>query len=293
MEELKHCPLCNETVFHPFLHCVDFSISKESFTLVTCSSCDFVFTNPRPGPAEIGKYYQSDVYISHHANKTGLIPAIYRLVRNRQFVNKTNIIKNHLSGSLSILDIGCGTGDFLSYCKTLGWKTTGVEPDPDALGLAKSKGLLVHDTSFLDTNSDTYDVITMWHVLEHVHDLKERLEQLGRLIKPGGLVIIAVPNHNSFDAKHYVNYWAAYDVPRHLSHFTKSSMTRLFKSFGFPLTQIHPMKYDAYYVSIKSEEYRNKSFPGNLIMGAVNGVRSNYAASGDGEYSSLIYVFKK
>ena len=293
MENLENCPLCDEKTFQEFIQCTDFSISRETFHLVKCTSCGFVFTNPRPATSEIGRYYNSDIYISHHSDKKGLIPWVYRKIRDIQFVNKTNIIKRYFKTSVSVLDIGCGTGDFLKYCNTLGWVTAGVEPDTDAREQANKKHIPVHDLGFLKQTYEKYDVITLWHVLEHVHKLQGRMKELSHLLNDNGIIIIAVPNPNSPDAIHYKNYWAAYDVPRHLLHFTKDSMTLLFKKHNFKLIDIFPMKYDAYYVSIKSEEYKSKNFFLNLINGVINGWHSNYTARKNKEYSSLIYVFKK
>ncbi len=293
MEILNKCPLCNNNSLSEFIQCDDYSISKETFTIVKCNTCSYCFTNPRPGINEIGSYYQSDIYISHHANKTGFIPWIYRNIRDKQFVNKTNLIKEFSTKNISLLDIGCGTGDFLQYCKSLGWNVKGVEPDEDARKQANSKQISVDSLSFLESTSEKYDVITMWHVLEHVHNLDERLQQLSSLIKDDGVIIIAVPNLNSWDAKYYKKFWAAYDVPRHISHFSIATISHLFKNHKFNLLKIVPMKFDAFYVSIKSEEYKKKSFIMNLISGTINGLKSNLDAVKTKEYSSLIYVFKK
>ena len=293
MENIVSCPVCGENSFIPFIQCKDFSISKETFNIVSCAKCSFVLTNPRPAESEIGKYYNSDIYISHHANKGGVIPWIYRKIRDKQFVNKTNLIKSYFNTEVSLLDIGCGTGDFLKYCGIFGWKTIGVEPDPDARKQAMDKGLDVYEPQHLDNIKTQYDVITMWHVLEHVHSLDERLAQLVRLVKDDGIIIIAVPNLQSFDAKYYKEYWAAYDVPRHLSHFSRESIDKLFRKYNLKLHATLPMKYDAYYVSIKSEEYKNKNFLLNMINGAKIGMQSNNDARKTNEYSSLIYVFKK
>jgi 2-polyprenyl-3-methyl-5-hydroxy-6-metoxy-1,4-benzoquinol methylase len=293
MENIVSCPVCLESAFIPFIQCKDYSISKEVFNTVKCISCDFVFTNPRPDKNEIAAYYQSDIYISHHANKGGFIPWVYRMIRDKQFVDKTDIIKSHFSAPVSILDIGCGTGDFLNYCRNLGWETIGVEPDEDARKQVAEKNIQVYDLDYLNTTNNKYDVITMWHVLEHVHNLTERLNQLKNLLKENGIIIIAVPNHMSIDAKYYKEYWAAYDLPRHLSHFSQKTITNLFQRFSFNLHSIIPMKYDAYYVSIKSEEYKGRGILSQLFNGFIHGFISNNEAAKTKEYSSLIYVFKK
>ncbi len=287
------CPICGNNKFTPHLTCGDYSISKEIFNILRCSTCTFTFTSPRPDTEEMGKYYQSDIYISHHANKGGIIPWIYRIIRDMQFVNKTNIIKRYTRENISILDIGCGTGAFLEYCKKLNWNVIGVEPDQDARNSTKEKSITVYDLDNLNTSNENYDVITMWHVLEHVHDLDQRMKQLSKLIKEDGIVIIAVPNYKSYDSQLYKSYWAAYDLPRHLSHFSIDTITKLFDNHMFKLAEIIPMKYDSYYVSIKSEEYKGANKIMGFIKGVISGLKSNIKASRNNEYSSLIYVFKK
>ncbi len=293
MEHINDCPVCGGINNILYLKCKDFSISKEQFNIVKCNTCSFLFTSPRPAENQIGKYYDSNVYISHHANKGGLIPLIYRTIRNQQFINKTELIKRYFTNEISILDIGCGTGNFLQYCSTIKWHGVGVEPDSDARITAKNNNVEVYNLDYLKQTEKKFDVITMWHVLEHVHSLDERMLQLQKLINPNGIIIVAVPNCNSYDAFYYKEYWAAFDLPRHLYHFTKKTIAKLFLKHNFNLVHMEPMKYDSFYVSIKSEEYKNKNTILNLINGVIKGLASNIKASGNKEYSSLIYVFKK
>jgi 2-polyprenyl-3-methyl-5-hydroxy-6-metoxy-1,4-benzoquinol methylase len=291
MEELSNCPVCHERKFEFYLKCRDHSISKQEFTLQQCTSCDFVFTNPRPRFEEIGPYYSSEAYISHHANKRGLIPVIYRQIRKIQFGNKSKLIRQLAGENPTILDIGSGSGDFIKYCTTLGLKATGVEPDKNTRETSVLGGQEVYDLNFLDETKEKFSVITMWHVLEHVHALEERMLQLKKLIKPDGIIIIAVPNLESYDAGYYNSFWAAYDVPRHLYHFSRKTITKLFTRSSFNLLEVVPMKYDSYYVSIKSEEYKNGKL-WSYLKGPLIGLLSNRAAFKTGEYSSQIYVFK-
>jgi 2-polyprenyl-3-methyl-5-hydroxy-6-metoxy-1,4-benzoquinol methylase len=191
------------------------------------------------------------------------------------------------------MDIGCGTGEFLNSCQKNNYQTTGIEPNEKARKFAIEKfGLTVFDESKLNIFSpSTFDVVTMWHVLEHVHKLKERMEQINRLLKPDGTLIIAVPNSDSFDAGKYYDFWAAYDLPRHLYHFTQESIKKLAKRNNFSVKTIIPLKFDAFYISLLSEKY----FTGkqNYIRSFINGIRSNnYGRKNEDNYSSLIYICK-
>ena len=303
-ETLPTCPVCNSAETEKYLQCKDFTVSKEIFSLVNCMSCSFIFTNPRPAENEIGKYYQSAEYVSHSDTKKGLINRLYHTVRKITLGNKLQLINRlHNNKAGKLLDVGCGTGYFISHCKENNWNVTGVEVDANARKMAeerlspstKAQGKLgegEHIYSWLnDVKENEFDIITLWHVLEHVHDLNAYLEALKKLLKNSGKLIIAVPNAASFDAGHYKEYWAAYDVPRHLYHFTPDTIGRLFKKHNLKLEQTLPMKFDAYYVSMLSEKY--KTGKTNYLNVLINGFRSNSKASGNGQYSSLIYVVSK
>jgi len=290
MEKLTACPVCKNNGFSDFLTCKDYTASKESFNLVTCNACKFVFTNPRPKQDEIGRYYQVENYISHTGTQTGLVNKLYHFARKFTLKQKLKLV-NSLSKKGSLLDIGCGTGNFLQVVKNDDWKVTGVEPDLAARKLAiETCGENIHEEAFLNQeNINKYDIITMWHVLEHVHELDKRLIQLKKLLQPGGRLIVAVPNCASKDATHYKAFWGAYDVPRHLYHFTPKDIKKLFESNLFEVEKILPMKLDAFYVSILSEKYKG----GNMLSGIWQGLRSNlHAANNFGTCSSQMYIIK-
>jgi 2-polyprenyl-3-methyl-5-hydroxy-6-metoxy-1,4-benzoquinol methylase len=290
MEQLIACPICKNNEFSPFLVCKDYTASRESFSLMSCKACHFVFTNPRPGQHEIAGYYQVENYISHTGTQSGIINKLYHFARKFTLRQKLNLV-NNLSPKGMLLDIGCGTGNFLQVVKNDGWKVFGVEPDPAARQLAvETCGENIHEEGFLETNHEQkFDIISMWHVLEHVHQLNERLIQLKTLLKPGGTLLVAVPNCASSDAAHYREFWGAYDVPRHLYHFKPVDIEKLFNQYGFKVEKILPMKLDAFYVSMLSEKYKG----GNLLSGIWQGLRSNMqAARKKGTYSSQIYLIK-
>jgi 2-polyprenyl-3-methyl-5-hydroxy-6-metoxy-1,4-benzoquinol methylase len=291
-ERLENCPVCGKSEFKNFLVVQDKSVSQESFVIVACENCGFKFTNPRPDTSNIGSYYESEDYISHSNTSKGIINKAYQIVRSIAIKDKVELV-NSLSPKGKILDYGCGTGFFLSACKNDGWEVEGFEPNDTARKQAEETlGQPLEKVSFGKFEQNSFDVITLWHVLEHVHTLNETFQQLRNLLKPEGIMLIAVPNADSLDAKKYGENWAAYDVPRHLYHFNQATMKRLLKKHKMDLLHVKPMKYDAYYVSMLSEKY--KAGKSNMISSVLNGFKSNtYASKNNNDYSSLIYIARK
>ncbi len=292
MEIIQNCPVCNSERLESWLSCKDHFLTGEMFTIVNCRDCGFRFTNPRPPADHLGKYYQSPEYISHSNSRKGLFNSLYQVVRKYTLWNKYKMITGISTGN-RILDIGCATGEFLGYMKKRGWETTGIEPDAQVREQARqSLGPVVFDEPYLEQlPAASFDVITLWHVLEHVAGLQERMKSLNRLLVPGGILIVAVPNSDSHDASIYRDYWAGFDVPRHLYHFSPSSMKKLLDLFGFRLVKTIPMKFDAYYVSLLSEKYRHGKM--RWFQGLWNGFIANRRSTADGNFSSLIFVSKK
>lgn len=290
---IEKCPVCSGTTFSKDLVCKDYTVSQESFQLVTCSDCSFKFTNPRPEDAVLGNYYKSEDYISHSNTKKGMISRLYHMVRSYTLKGKLKLVSSYVSRG-TILDYGCGTGMFLNTCQQGGWETFGMEPDSKARKLASEMGLNVYESKLELQNANPerkFDAVTLWHVLEHVTDLDATLNYFKSSLKDSGVLIIAVPNYTSFDAQHYKQFWAAYDVPRHLYHFEVNSVSRLLGKFGFKLIDTKPMKFDSFYVSMLSEKYKT----GVIQYGSafLNGLRSNLKAGSSTQYSSVIYIFKK
>jgi 2-polyprenyl-3-methyl-5-hydroxy-6-metoxy-1,4-benzoquinol methylase len=291
-EEIKSCPVCKKSKFESFLSVKDHFLSQEQFNLVKCVSCGFIFINPRPDSDEIGRYYKSEDYISHNASKKDLISRVYKAARNFSIRLKFKIVKQYANAA-TILDYGCGTGEFLAYCKKMGLKTVGIEPSETARTFAtKHNGIVVYDKlSKIDDRQGTFDCITLLHVLEHIHDLNETVVKIKALLSPSGVLIVAVPNCTSPDAREYKSFWAAYDVPRHLYHFTEETIKTFFAGHHFTIQNILPQKLDAYYVSMLSEKYR--SGKNNYLKSMLNGFRSNFTArKPKNGYSSQIYILK-
>ena len=294
MKSLYHCPVCKGTDFNPFLECRDYTVSHETFQLVCCTQCGFVFTNPQPDNRELPRYYESDDYISHSDKSQNLTAHLYKLSRTYTLKWKYHLIRKYsIAAPSSILDFGCGTGSFLRQCVKHGMTGSGVEPSKTARQEAKA-GTNASIADHIEKIQGSFDVITLWHVLEHVSDLQATLSSLKDRLSKSGTIFIAVPNHKSLDAQIYKQYWAAYDVPRHLWHFTRTTMERTLADNDLKLEDILPMKLDAYYVSLLSEKYKtdHSGIPA-LATAFLNGWKSNRAAKATREYSSLIYIARK
>ena len=291
LEKIDSCPICSENKFSPYLSCIDHNYSGEIFNIVCCESCGFKFTNPRPKEKTIFKYYQSDDYISHTSSKKGLFNSAYQIIRNYQFIKKYSLISNLVNNKdKKILDVGSGTGEFLNFFKKKGWEVRGLETDDKAREFAIKNFNCEIDKNIDQTleNKEKFDVITLWHVLEHVYDINVYLSKLKRLLKDGGYIILGLPNCNSYDAKYYKEFWYAYDLPIHASHFTKKDIKKLVAKHDFHSLTIKPLVFDAYYISMLS----SKKIGSSIIRGITIGWLSNTKAKKNLEHSSLIYVVK-
>jgi len=291
MEEVLVCPVCASDSMRDFLECTDYALTKEVFSLKRCTRCGLAITTPRPVEPSLQRYYQFPSYISHSGkSESRLISIVYKSARNLALRRKRKLIEQYLPGG-RILDIGCGTGEFLNCMRSKGWSVTGVEPASEARTKAEQ---LLGQEIYPSTNqlpSVSFDAITLWHVLEHIPNLQLILQQIRQSLKPNGLLVIAVPNHEAYDSRFYGSYWAGYDVPRHLWHFTSGSMLTLLKNTCFTPITILPLKLDAYYVSWLSEQYRHAEQPlRNLFRAMVTGGLSNLRARKNNNYSSLIFL---
>ncbi|HXD76574.1 MAG TPA: class I SAM-dependent methyltransferase [Puia sp.] len=289
------CPCCGSDKLEAVLKAADHTVSHETFSIWQCQSCTLRFTQDVPDAASIGPYYHSEDYISHSNTTKGLINRLYHVVRRQTLADKRRLIQSSTRRRQGkLLDIGAGTGAFVGYMQTQGWEVTGLEPE----AVARERALLDHHVTLLDAGQmddlpdDSYDAITLWHVLEHVHDLHRYLGRLKALIRKGGRIFIAVPNYTSYDAGVYGPAWAAYDVPRHLYHFSPDAMEVLLSRHQLQIHYTQPMWYDSFYISLMSEKYRTGK--GNAAAALFRGLVSNFHAFVDkSKCSSLIYVAGK
>jgi len=293
-------PINTSTSLEYYLKCTDFSVSGEQFYLVRDTETDLLITSPQPDLDLLPKYYETEAYISHTDANTSFFDKIYQFVKQYTLKQKLHLLKNLTSNAdKSILDIGCGTGDFLKVCQLDKWKCVGIEPNSNARELAKSKlnDLNIYAEIKYVPENQKFDIITLWHVLEHIPNLEDYILFFKKHLKVGGKLIVAVPNYKSFDATYYGKFWAAYDVPRHLWHFSVKAIKTLFAKHKMQVVEILPMKFDSYYVSLLSEKYKRNNKKNRLplrnpITAFFIGLRSNLKAKHTKQYSSLIYILK-
>lgn len=292
---INACPLCGGAHLKRAMTCTDFYASGEQFDLYTCEDCGFTFTQGVPVEAEIGRYYETPDYISHSDTKKGVMNSVYHWVRGYMLKRKARLVAHKAHRKTGrLLDIGTGTGYFADTMKRGGWQVEAIEKNAHARAFAKEHfGLEVKpDTALKDFEPDSFDVITLWHVMEHLEPLNEVWETLNSLLTEKGVLIVAVPNCSSYDARKYGAYWAAYDVPRHLWHFTPGTIQQLGSKHGFILAERHPMPFDAFYISMLTEKNMRHSCP--FVRGMITGTLAwLHALVKKERSSSMIYVFRK
>jgi 2-polyprenyl-3-methyl-5-hydroxy-6-metoxy-1,4-benzoquinol methylase len=290
------CPVCNKEAISFLMHCKDYSLTTKSFDIIHCANCSLRYTFPIPPKEEIAPYYDFPAYISHTDVKEGWMNKIYHKVRTYTLQQKTNWVQSLFTGHKGqLLELGAGTGAFAHAMKVKGWSVTALEPDAasrqrcfDTYGIQ-----LLPIENLFTLPENKFEVITLWHVLEHVHDLKEYFHAFSKLLKPNGRLIIAVPNYTSYDATFYKKHWAAYDVPRHLYHFSPDAMNALVKQFNMKIVEYKPMWFDSFYVSLLSEKYKKSGALGvarAFFIGCISNIK---ALSNPKKASSLIYQIKK
>lgn len=288
----KSCPWCDSDKAQLHLKLNDYFLTQEPFEIWECLECGLLYTHPRPDPCKIADYYKSDEYYSHRENKHGIIPKIYEAVKSINLKNKVVLATNGFEKG-KLLDIGCGVADFINQVEAKGWEAIGIEPSSEAIAIAKQrvKANIYQPNDLEQLPDESFDVITMWHVLEHVDNIKWEIAQLQRLLRKGGRLVIALPNFKSYDAMFYREKWAAYDVPRHLNHFCKDTLVNMLSINKLKFIKLDKLSWDAYYISFMSEKYRQQRLP--FLRGLCRGWLSNLNAKKTGEWSSLVYVFEK
>lgn len=289
------CPICGCEELTPVLKCKDHFATKEVFTICECKICKFRLTQDFPSENEIGKYYDVPEYVSHSDTNKGIINSLYHIARKIAIRSKAKIVKEYSNPEKGmLLDVGAGTGYFLNKMKEEHWVVTGIEKAESARKHANSKfGLHLQESEYLyEIKPKSKDVITMWHVLEHLEHLDKVMSHCHSILKDDGTFIIAVPNKDSFDAQSYQAEWAAYDVPRHLWHFSPDCFERLANKHDFELVAIKPMYFDAFYISMLSEKNRG-TFAASLVGLLKGEIFFLQTLNNKSRSSSVIYILKK
>ena len=292
MIQIKECPVCRSRSFNPVFTAEDHVVSGDSFDIIECGSCHVRLTRPIPDEKEILPYYDTDDYVSHSETTPGIINKLYAVVRKVMITRKRKLVQSLGQGRPGrLLEIGCGAGAFLNEMRQSGWEVLGVESNRRARDTVMKKyGLVTRSPGeWFAQPESSYDVIALWHVLEHLHNLDGYLRRIQTCLKDDGALIVAVPNYRSFDAEYYQSRWAAYDVPRHLYHFTCESMTDLLKRYGLTITTIKRLPFDAFYVSMLSEKYQGGIVARGLGVGIVSYLQ---ALAETKRSSSIIYIIR-
>ncbi|WP_298652470.1 class I SAM-dependent methyltransferase [uncultured Proteiniphilum sp.] len=294
---ITSCPVCGSHDLKKAFDAVDHFSSGEVFTLFDCTHCGFRFTNHFPSEDTIGRYYDSPDYISHSDSDKGLINRLYHHFRKRMLKKKVDLVKAHATGNpIRLLDIGCGTGYFLQAAKERGMVISGIEKDEKARESATIRsGLTVKDeNSFWEINNTSFDAVTLWHVLEHLEKLNEIISKIKEIITPEGIIVLALPNCRSYDAGYYKEWWAAYDIPRHLWHFSPDSVEKLLTKHHLKIVKRVRMPLDTFYISLLSEKYRGSNLLTQYGRAFVIGTTGFLRSLSDLEQaSSVIYIAKK
>jgi 2-polyprenyl-3-methyl-5-hydroxy-6-metoxy-1,4-benzoquinol methylase len=292
MENIQNCPVCGSPHSSLKFKAKDYTVSNEMFHIVTCDSCRLIYTNPRPAANEAGPYYHANAYISHSDTNEGIVNKLYHAVRKLTLQSKTNWIEPEKKGNKELLDIGCGNGHFLAAAKEKGWNINGVELDPETAARAsKLTGLTIAPSLAEIATEKQFQVITLWHVLEHVYELDDYFHFFKSRLNKDGKLLLALPNPASFDAHYFKEYWAAYDVPRHIYHFTPATISAIAAKYGFKLKKSRGLIFDSFYISLLSNEYKtgNKRLLHSFFIGLISNVR---ALLGKPNYSSNLYTFE-
>ncbi|MEA4917010.1 class I SAM-dependent methyltransferase [Proteiniphilum sp.] len=294
---ITFCPICGSNDLQKVFDTVDHFSSQEMFPVCECLHCGFRFTNNFPSEETIGRYYDSPDYISHSDSDKGVINRLYHYFRKQMLRKKVKLVATHTTGDpIRLLDIGCGTGYFLQAAKEEGWSVTGIEKDEKTRKSATIRsGVTVKDENALwETESASFDAVTLWHVLEHLEKLNETIHKIEEIITPEGIVVIALPNCHSYDAGFYKEHWAAYDIPRHLWHFSPETVEKLLAKHHLQVVKKVRMPLDAFYISLLSEKYRRSNLLTKYIRAFVIGVTGFLRSLTDpGQSSSIIYIAKK
>jgi len=265
----------------------DYLISNERFVIKEVKN-GLLKTTPNISDSEIYKYYSSGDYLSHNRS-VSFLSLIYTFASKYMLKRKADLISKYINTGDCFLDFGCGIGELVLKMKSRGFVSCGVENNLNAYNACLKKNISVFKD--LISLKSKFNLISCWHSLEHLSDFTTTLSMFNKLINKNGYLIVAVPNHESFDSKYYGKFWAGYDVPRHRFHFNKDALIRIVEDSNFEMIDSSPMFLDAFYISILSEKYKKNFF--SFFKGVLIGTVSTFSYLITKNASSHYFVFKK
>ena len=291
-EKLDRCPACGSPDIGSYTTITDHYYSKENFDIAACKGCGLRFTQNRPAPEEIGRYYDSENYASHDSGKkASVFLKVYQMARDYMLGLKFNLVRQFKPEWKQVLDYGTGEGFFTEYLLKKGKDASGIEPSAVARENFKSRTgkTLFEDIDALPADK-TFQVITLWHVLEHIHTLRETMEKLTERLEQKGIIVIAIPNQKAKDLEAFGPHWAAWDVPRHLYHWDTDSLSAFMKSLGLVRIHTGQLPLDPFYIGMISARYAGKG----AVSGILTGLKSYFhGKSNPAEGSTLLTIWMK
>jgi len=282
------CIICNSTINSPYIEVLD-RFSCKSFQIVKCE-CGFKFLSPRPKFSGITYYYENDDYDPHRLENKSIFHTVYGWVQKIALRWKFKHISKFIrSGNL--LDIGGGGGRFCSYFKSKGWRVSLQDNSSKARFLAQEADIETY-TLLSEIQSQQFDLITMWHSLEHIHAIDALFQNVNRLTSDDGFLVVAVPNINAPERKFLGKDWAPWDAPRHLYHFNYAQLSKLLRKYGWKIEFSMPMIQDTPYNILLSLNIKS---PLELIWGGFVLLYSliKITIGGVNSSSSLMVICKK
>ena len=321
VESIREYKIRMETVVCPVCHAANSTIFMRvpdrfrpepgtAYTLVRCVKCSLVYLNPRPVEESSGVFYESSEYTPFVSTgkQRSIMDRVYVAIREMNNRWKRRQIEALQPERGRLLDVGCGTGEFLQAMHAAGWQVRGVERDAKAAAYAVEQLQLDVVCGSLDTvplAPASFDVVTMWHVLEHLYQPHKALMQVRDVLRPGGLLVIAVPNLLSLDARYYRQNWVAFDAPRHVQHFSPKSLRSLCEMHSFAHLRTRMLPFDPFFNALMSETVierrKGASIPGRIVSTLRAGIVANVAFIAGWVTarlqqplgSSLVYFFRK
>lgn len=268
MEIIHHCKLCGSTK-HKLIYEAEDHFTQEQFSLIRCTNCSLIFTNPRPSQKELKRYYPPSYYGDLGKRFHPVIENVVDLFRKRL----GNKIDSYFPNRGRILEVGSGRGTLLYEMAEKGWTAMGTEYSENLAEEVKNAiGVRVYPTPELKDcgfPDNYFDVVLCYHVLEHLPDPIDTLGEIHRIIQPNGLLVAAVPNIGGFTARLTNNRWFGIDVPRHLFHFTPKTLDRALTQNGFEIISRSTLSIEQDIFGFSQSILNYLGFPNNIFYDLI------------------------